>query len=244
MKAILLAAGQGSRLRPLTDDRPKCMVEYQGIPIIDHILGTLRYCAIDDIAIVKGYKAEKLNRPKTRNYVNKEYASTNMVATLFCAEQELDGETIISYTDIIYRPRILKKLLNSNADIAITIDKDWRDLWEARMEDPLSDAETLKLDENNYVLELGKKPEGFADIQGQYMGLIKVSEKGAQQIKTHYQSLDREAVYDGKDFQNMYMTSFLQSLIDSGADVEAIPIYGGWLEIDCVDDLNYVLAPE
>ena len=62
MKAIILAAGQGTRLRPLTNDKPKCLVELANKPLLDHQLSVLRYTGINDIHVVAGYRAEQLNR--------------------------------------------------------------------------------------------------------------------------------------------------------------------------------------
>ena len=134
MKAIVLAAGEGSRLRPLTDDKPKCMVEYKGKPIIDYVLQALAENEIRDVVVVKGYKAERLERSAVRYYVNEDYASTNMVHTLFCAEEEMNDDIIVSYADIVYRPEILSCLLQAPHDFSVVVDKDWRKLWEARME--------------------------------------------------------------------------------------------------------------
>lgn len=238
MRAILLAAGEGKRLRPLTADRPKCMVEYRGTPLIDHILRTLRSCDVTDLWIIKGYLAEVLRREDTEEAVNHEFASTNMVHTLFCAREAIRGDVMISYTDIIYRETVVRALQESPHDISVVVDRDWRALWQARMEDPLSDAETLKLDEEGRILELGKRPRSLDEIEGQYIGLLKLSPAGARAFVEHYDGLDREAMYDGKDFRNMYMTSFIQSLINSGVDVHAVPISGGWLEVDEASDLE------
>ena len=108
-RAVVLCAGQGTRLRPLTDTVPKCMVKFQGHSIIDYILSSLRTCGVDDICLVKGYLADVLMRDGVRYAVNSDFKNTNMVATLFCAEHELehDGDVIISYSDIIYVPQWL-----------------------------------------------------------------------------------------------------------------------------------------
>ena len=121
-----------------------------------------------------GYFCEKIRGDNIKIAINKDYESTNMVKTLFCAEEFInDGEDLlITYGDIIYEPRVLKSLINTNSPIAISIDLDWEKLWQIRMEDPLSDAETLKLKDKIYVEELGKSQE-VVEIQGQYMGLIK-----------------------------------------------------------------------
>ncbi len=223
-KAIVLCAGQGSRLRPLTNKVPKCMVKYKNHCIIDYILASLRKVGVEDICLVKGYLASVLARKDTSSIVNKEYSSTNMVATLFCAEEAFQSgdDVIVSYSDIIYSPEIAQTLVSSTADIAVVIDRQWRALWEARMENPLSDAETLKIDDAGFIAEIGKKTQSYDEIHGQYIGLMKFSGTGVRLLRQHYHSLDKDALYDGKSFDNMYMTTLLQSLIDSGAKVTEI----------------------
>lgn len=242
MKGIILAAGQGVRLRPLTDDRPKCMVEYQGVPLIDRIMDTLAECGVTQQVIVAGYLAEVLARHiRSRNariVTNSDFDSTNMVHSLFCAQDELNGDILISYSDIIYKPEILFAILSCPADLAITIDTEWRSLWQRRMDDPLADAETLQLDDQGCVIDLGRKPRSYDEIQGQYMGLIKISGRIWNQVKAIYHGLDRGRLYDGKRFSQMYMTTFLRELIQSGIACQSVPIQGGWLEIDAPSDLS------
>ena len=112
MKLIILAAGEGKRLRPLTNSVPKCLVEYNGRPIIDYILKTARDCGIKDVAVVNGYKKEKLvEHLKDQDvtfYTNEEFDNTNMVSTLFKAKEFMDSDVIVSYADIIYDNKILE----------------------------------------------------------------------------------------------------------------------------------------
>lgn len=242
MKAIILAAGQGIRLKPLTDDRPKCMVEFNGKPIIDYIVETLLNSNISDITVVNGYKKEVLeNHLKDKDikfYTNARYDSTNMVATLFCAEEEMNDDLIISYADIVYNKDVLNKLKEDKSDFAIIVDKNWKELWQKRMENPLNDAETMKIDHEEFVYELGKKPQSYDEIEGQYIGLIKISKKFLSQVIEYYKKLDKSDMYDGKNFDNMYMTSFIQSLIAYAKKPKAVFIEGGWVEIDSCEDLE------
>ncbi|MBK1652716.1 NTP transferase domain-containing protein [Halorhodospira halochloris] len=239
MRAIILAAGQGTRLRPLTDDRPKCMVELEGKPLLEHQLEVLRGAGIEDIHVVGGYRAEWLQRPDITLHINERFDQTNMVATLFAAESVMAGsdEVIIAYGDIVYEPRVLNALLACNAPVCLTVDRAWRRYWEARMDDPLADAETLKLTDGNRITELGKKPSSYDEIQGQYMGLLKVRADLVPQLPAVWRAMDRDATYDGKDYDNMYMTSFLQHLIDSGWEARAAFVENGWAEVDSEADL-------
>lgn len=241
MKLLILAAGQGKRLMPLTDNKPKCMVEYNGRVIIDSIVDTAKYYGIKDIAIISGYKGEVLERYlKEKNiifYRNQKYSSTNMVSTLFCAKEFMDDDLIITYSDIVYKQEVLKKIIESKDDFSLIIDRKWKELWLKRMDNPLDDAETLKI-KNGKIVEIGKKPRNYDDIQGQYVGLIKISKNILERVKHFYESLDKNTEYDGQNFENMYMTSFIQKIIDNLVSVKPIFIDGGWVEIDSVNDLN------
>lgn len=242
-KVILLAAGMGTRLGLLTKDKPKCMVPYKGQPLIDHILRGISACGLDDISIVGGYQIDVLrDHLKSRHlkfYVNDRFDQTNMVESLFCARQELVGaDVLVSYADIIYRPSVLQALLAAQDGLNIVVDLEWKKLWDMRLNDPLTDAETMKFDRQGRIRELGKKPASLADIQGQYIGLFKFSRNVLPQILKFYDGLDRSAIYDGKDFARMYMTSFLQLLIDRVMPAQAVFIRGGWLEFDTGRDVE------
>jgi len=241
LKAIILAAGQGTRLRPLTNSKPKCMVKYKNKPIINYILDTMKECKIKDIAVVDGYKKSILeNYLQEENitfFTNSEFNTTNMVTTLFKAKEFMNDDIIISYADIIYTKEILEKLMNSNDDLNVVVDKNWKELWSIRMENPLDDAETLKIKDGN-IVELGKRPKNYNDIDGQYIGLIKITKSIIPKLIDFYELLDKNILYDGKDYDNMYMTSLLQLFIDNMINVKPVFIFGGWIEIDSLQDLN------
>ena len=239
-RAIILAAGQGTRLRPLTNERPKCLVELAGRSLLQRQLDVLRGAGLEDITLVGGYRLDQLQATGLPVVENPRYDSTNMVSTLFCAEAVMqeDADLLIAYGDIVYEPRVLEAVLNSRAPVTVAVDREWRRFWAARMDDPLADAETLVLEDGDRVVELGKKPYSYERIHGQYMGLIKVRADQIPAFRRFYVELDRVGEYDGKDFDNMYMTSFIQGLIDTGWDVRAAFTDNGWLEVDTVEDLE------
>jgi choline kinase len=241
MKVIILAAGEGTRLRPYTNDKPKCMVELAGKPLLHRQLDVIKFCGVptNDIALVGGYLKDQLDAPGVNLFVNERFSETNMVSTLFCAESFMaSGEDLlICYGDIVYEPRVLKKLLETDGEVVVAADQDWKRLWSIRMEDPLSDAETFKV-RSGRVVELGKKPDSYDDMQAQYMGLIKVRANKVQEFIDFYHAMNRSQGYDGKDFDNMYMTSFLQYLIDSDWEVSPVYVSNGWLEVDTAAELE------
>ena len=238
LKVIILAAGEGTRLRPYTLDRPKCMVEIEGVSLIDRQLEVLQSEGIDDIVIIGGYKSEMLKRDDIKLKVNARYFETNMVWTLFSAEEELEGDVIVSYGDIVYSKNILKALINSKADIAVTIDKKWEGYWRERNENPLDDAETLKLRKDGTISEIGQKPSSLEEIEGQYMGLMKFSSEGVRQIKSAFHSALESGKLLGKEVENSYMTDLLQFIVSNGGKVTSVQIDEDWVEVDTVEDLH------
>ncbi len=237
LKAIILAAGEGTRLRPYTLDRPKCLVEVDGRSLLDRQLAVLRAEGIQRVVLIGGYREGMLRRDDTESRVNPRYAETNMVWTLFCAEDALEGDILLCYGDIVYSREVLQALLRSKADIAVTIDLDWEAYWRARNEDPLDDAETLKLAEDGRILEIGQKPKSLAEIEGQYMGLMKFTAQGMQLLIKTFHDAKGAGSLRGKPLEKAYMTDMLQAMIDLGYRLESVPVRGGWVEVDTVSDL-------
>ncbi len=240
MRAVILAAGEGARLRPHTLERPKCLVELAGRSLLAHQLAALRRGGASEVSVVTGYRAEQLEALGLATVHNPRYDSTNMVASLMCAESLLDGsrDVLIAYGDIVYEPRVIEAIAACEAPLSTTVDRSWLRLWSLRLDDPLSDAETLTLDRQENILELGGKPSSTDEIEGQYMGLIKVRAGAAPEIVRAYRELDPAGPYDGRDRANMFMTSFLQYLIDHVRPVRAVLVDGGWLEVDTARDLE------
>lgn len=239
MKAIILAAGQGTRLRPYTDDRPKCMVQVNGRPLLSWQLDVLKMAGITDITIIGGYRADRLSFFGVDVATNPRFETTNMVATLFSARDKMiPGEDmLICYGDIMYELRVLEAVTECNAPLCLAADREWKRYWEMRMDDPLSDAETFRMDAEGNVTTLGKKATSMKEIEAQYIGLIRVRGDCVASFLAAYDAMDRDFVYDGKNFDNMYMTSYIHHLIDIGWPVRACLVDNGWLEIDTTEDL-------
>jgi choline kinase len=218
------------------------MVKFRGKPVIDYIISALKKSGINNIVVVDGYRKDVLEQhlagQRIKFITNEFYENTNMVSTLFCALPELNDDIIISYADIIYTHDIIQKLIEDPDEFSVVVDKNWRELWAMRMEDPLRDAETMKIDSEGRIYELGKKPQSYDDIQGQYIGLIKIKKSFIKTFTDYYRGLDKTLMYDGKNFNNMYMTSLIQSVADHVKKPIAVLVEGGWIEIDSVEDLN------
>jgi choline kinase len=241
LKAIILAAGEGNRLRPLTNEKPKCLVNLFGKTLLEWQINVLNKCGIHEIVIVTGYKSEKLQNFSTKIYHNQKYDTTNMVESLFLASKEFESPLIVSYGDIIYEKKVLESLINSPFDISLVIDSKWKKYWEKRFDDPLSDAESLVLN-NNRVMEVGKQVNSYDKICGQYVGLMKFQGPAIEIIKNHYLQKKSEAkngknpMNDSLPFEKSYLTDFLNSMINENIEINAVSIDNGWLELDTISD--------
>jgi choline kinase len=234
MKAIILAAGRGSRMKNLTDERPKCLVELRDKALLDWQLEALRAAGIKEIAIVTGYKRELLINRGLVEFYNARWAETNMVSSLACAKSWLEaGPCIVSYSDIFYSPMAVKSLKACVESLAVTYDPNWLELWRQRFGDPLLDAETFRLTSEHTLAEIGNKPTSLDEVQGQYMGLLRFTPDGWAEFERIRSGL-LPYVCD-----KMHMTGTLQKIIEAKRlSIAAIEYLDKWGEIDSAQDLE------
>lgn len=237
MKALILAAGRGSRMKDLTEDRPKCLVEVRGRCLLDRQLEALRAAGIGAIGIVTGYRRELIaahvQGQGIAEFHNPRWAETNMVSSLECAGEWLEaGPCIVSYSDIFYRPSAVASLMQGSAALAITYDPHWLALWRDRFGDPLLDAETFRLNPDGTLADIGGKPHSVDEVQGQYMGLLRFTPAGWAEFRRIRAQLAPPA----RD--KAHMTGTLQAVIGAGRiPVQAVRYEEEWGEIDSADDL-------
>ena len=241
-KAIIIAAGLGSRLGELTKNLPKCMLDIGGESILRRQLNAYRANGINDISVVRGYQGEKIDYPKLKYYENIDYENNNILNSLFCAEEEIKGNVLISYSDIVFAPHVVERLLDSTADISIVVDVDWRGSYEHRTQHPIEEAENVIFDANHSVQDIGKILTNPGDVHGEFIGLLKLTPKGAEIFKKHF-ARSKKLFWDkqfqrAKTFQQAYITDFLKDMVDLGVPIHSVIIEQGWLEIDTAQDLD------
>lgn len=234
MRAVILAAGRGSRMKGLTDDRPKCLVELNGRPLLERQVAALRGAGCTEVAVVAGYRGDLLEGRGLTVFTNPRWAETNMVVSLTCAAPWLEaGPCLVSYGDIFYTEETVRRLAAADADLAISYDPDWLALWSARFADPLSDAETFRLAADGTVADIGRRPTSLDEVQGQYMGLLRFTPVGWARFTGHLAAVGPEAA------AKLDMTSMLRALIAGGTAVRGVPAEGAWGEVDSASDLAF-----
>lgn len=237
MKAIILAAGRGSRMKNMTNEQPKCLVDLNGKTLLERQLESLKKAGIEDIGIVTGYKHEMLKKYELVEFHNPLWEKTQMVSSLACASEWLKKyECIVSYSDIFYEASAVELLINCDANIAITYDPNWLELWTGRFGDPLLDAETFKLNNDGTLGDIGNKPKTIEEVQGQYMGLLKFTPVGWDKIES-IRSIMKIA-----DRDSIHMTGIMQILIKQFEfEIMTKKYLGKWGEVDSKIDLMYYI---
>jgi len=245
VKAIIIAAGLGSRLKSYTENLPKCMLNFGDKTLLERQLDSYHDCGINDISVVRGYKKEKINYEGLTYYQNDDYENNNILNSLFYAEEALVGNVVVAYSDILFEPAVVKRLLESDADISIVVDIDWQGYYVNREDHPLSEAEKVIFNANNKVLKIGKVLTDKNDVYGEFIGMLKLSTRGAEIFKKHFHR-SKQLFWDqpfqrAKTFQKAYITDMIQEMVDLGVAVHCVIIERGWKEIDTEEDYQKAL---
>ena len=236
MNVFILAAGKGSRLGKISANRPKCLTEISGESLIKRNLTTFNKFNLNPY-LITGFASEKLKPLGLQTIHNLDFDNTNMVWSLYKAIHELDTDFIICYGDIVVSPSIVATLLEAPFEFSVVSDRIWLEYWTQRFDEPLIDAESFSINASGNLVCVGRRAQNVNEIQGQYIGLIKVT--GAARIqftKRLRQFCEDEETY--KIAKKAYMTDFLQTLIDEGVQIKPVFVNGGWIEIDNPNDIN------
>ena len=229
IKAIILAAGRGSRLNQINRELPKGEINVQGKTLIQRHIENLREIGINEIAIVTGYLHDKIQYPECSKYVNQEYSNTNMIYSLFCAKDFMNDDLVILYSDILLDESVYKEIVKNGESISIIVDKDWLNYWKYRFGSEFEqDLEALKI-EGDFIKEIGSNIRAnINEISGRYVGCIYVPK-----IKLNYfKNVDQ--IYS--DYRKVDFTTYLSFVISNGEKVSARLISNGWYEIDTDND--------
>tara|TARA_Y100001970_G_scaffold294127_1_gene447201 strand:+ start:44484 stop:46313 length:1830 start_codon:yes stop_codon:yes gene_type:complete len=236
--AIILAASKGSKLGPLTDEFPKCMVDIRGKPLIKRLVSTLNQCGISNISVVCGYRSDTVDVNNVTKIVNNEFANTGEVSSLNHAIHDISGPCIITYGDILFRPYILESLMSNEGDIVCAVDASWRNV---KHRDPNREVDLVECDKAHTggYLEDGeiqildfKDDQSEIDSGGEFIGLIKVSENGFKEIINQILEMKKLQSINHAD-----IPSLVKAIIKRGVKVNAQYINGHWLDIDDTFDL-------
>lgn len=237
MQAIFLAAGMGKRLGEYTHDNTKCMLEVNGVRLIDRALVALKEVSVSRIVLVVGYKGQNVKDYVGTSYKgipveyveNTIYDKTNNIYSLFLAKDYLLAEdSLLLESDIIFESSIIKKLVNTPYPNLALVDK-----FESWM-----DGTVVKIDENNHIIRLIDKSRfSFDDIDEYYktVNIYKFSKEFSARYYVPFLIAYCSALGD-----NEYYEQVLRIILHlQNAPLKALPLTGErWYEIDDAQDLD------
>ena len=242
MKAIILAAGSDDRLGNLTQGKPKCLIEIEGCSLLEIQINTLHASGIEDIVVVTGYKAEQITIPGLTYYNNPDYESTNVLHSLMCAREELNGDCLILYGDILFEEQMVKRMLESNNHIAVGAMINWPvELYGTEKEH--EKLEIIYIDAENKIKRIGKNLADKYETQAHFTGMVKCSDLGIDFIKRNFERL--KGCYENYSkidiFNKLWLTDLFNEMSELGVPLQCVLFERGWIEINTEQDYEKAL---
>lgn len=242
MKVIIIGAGRGNRIMPYSQNQPKSFTKVNDKSILDRALEDFRQVGVTDVHFIGGYLIDVVKNayPQFKFYHNDEWPDNNILESLFYAEKVMGDGFISCYSDIVFTPEIVKKIVESPHDIILAVDTNWYERYKPRTQHPMGDAEKIKVEREKVVRVSRDIPNQEAD--GEFIGIAKFSPKGAQTLIKHYYKAKKK--FAGKPFKSAptfkkaYLIHLLQEMIEQGVEIHHVTTHGGYFEIDTVQDLQ------
>jgi len=217
------------------------MENINGKTLIQRQISLLQQNGISDIAVVRGFEKEKFHH-KDVNFVNDdEFEEHEQLGSLIAAESEIVGDILIIFGDIIFDSNILNQILDSNNDISIAVDLDWKESYRERTDNPIELAGKILLD-GQKIIQLSERlsVEKKEFSTGEFLGIIKLTSNGSRILRDYLKKLKHHAgrFHDAESFKMAKLTDLLQHLIESNVEIKPIFVKGKWCEIDTPIDLE------
>jgi len=249
MNGIIVAAGLGSRIRPLTDNISKCMLPVKGRTLLEWNMERMRLAGCDNIIVILGHKSDAVESGDAIRILNKDYMNNNILHSLMYARDYLQGEVMISYCDIWVESHVYEKLAAAKESIEIVVDTNWQDYYIGRTEHPIGEAENVFYDNNSRVAEIGKhlEPDNKKKMMcGEFPGLWYMNSIGTEYFCNVFDDINRkisgnEPFQNAKEWRRSYITDLFQEIIDRGFQVNCTTIEKSWAEIDTVQDYERLM---
>jgi len=226
--AVLLCAGGGTRLRPLTDDRPKALIDVGGETILGRAARLLVAAGIDHLVIATGYRAESVRVALAGSEIgvsfchNADFESTQNSVSLYRCAEVLDGRSFFKLDgDLLFHPEVIARLERDPGPLSVAVDTS-----------AILGAEEMKvITEGNAIRAFGKELEP-ARCSGESIGIERIAERASTEL---FRALARAsgAGRTGLYYEDVYGELIAEGLVARAVDVSDLP----WTEIDTPDDL-------
>lgn len=225
MKALILVAGHGSRLRPAIGDTPKSLVEVGGMALLDRQIETMTSLGIERICLATGYR-HPVFEERYGDRVDYRYNpffkdSNNIISFLFARDWVANSDLVVCYGDLLYEPGVLRAAMAAPAAIGLAVDRS-----------KVEDGHALVRVQEGKIAQVGRSVAA-ASADARFIGLARYSREGLAQLLPAMET----AVQNGK--RDEYYIAGVQALIDEGYRAEPIDVTGHrWMELDFPEDLE------
>ncbi len=228
MKGIILAAGKGDLHLSTEESIPKCLSKYdENLTVLDKILYSLNSNGISNVSLVGGFEIEKImsRYPGLKYYYNEKWEDTKSLYSLLKAMCEFSDDIVISYSDIVYNPTVIEKLIDNTNDIVLAYDSVWTKRYEGRTDSYLKEAEKIFMVDKSYTVS---KNGSYKDSIGEFAGLMVIK----KQVFSKLEEIILDLLKRGEDS----IIDLVKELsVFSGVDL--VDIKGHWAELDSSQDL-------
>ncbi|MGH8230068.1 MAG: phosphocholine cytidylyltransferase family protein, partial [Steroidobacteraceae bacterium] len=249
--AVVLAASRGKGLEAVTADRPKVMLPIAGKPLLRWLIDAFKKESINEITVVGGYRADAIDTAGVRLVINERYEQTGELASLACAIDAVESDTVFAYGDLLFRSYVLRDLVESDAEFAVVVDssptgennRTVRDFAYCSRRDDRGLFGTPVLLER--VFSATDAATGTASAQdgvpgvsevaahGRWIGMLKVSRTGLSRLKEVLGELRARP-----DFDTLDVPRLLNALIAQGALIEVQYVHGHWCGVNDLEDFR------
>jgi len=237
--AVIVAAGFERNLWPLNSDRPKAMLDIRGKSLLERQVEILKKAGIDRIAVVTGYKREKISAPGIVTYYNPQFKDTHILHSLFRAEAEMQDKFLFLYGDVLFEEHIVEKLMRSRRDINLAVRRGL-----APGQDSSKRERDWAIADDDHVKAIGHHLGKGSNAE--FIGLAYFSKRGARTLRETYHHIEkrnaRAPFYNAPNFQKAQFTDMIQELLARKEKVNAVAVQSGWLEIDTFSDYQRAWA--
>ncbi|MGI4953265.1 MAG: phosphoenolpyruvate mutase [Janthinobacterium lividum] len=232
-RAVVLAASRGSGLESLTEDRPKCMIDVRGRPLLQHLVETLSAAGVRDVTVVRGYRKDAVALAGIRTADNDDFETTGEAASLARAADRLTGDSVVVYGDVLFRRYILDGMLTVPGDIVIAVDAKGG----TQGARPAHARDLVRTDRAYSSDDMEERPTRLletaaqGETHGEWIGLLRATPAGSALIRAELEAMRADGTLDGADM------AALLGRIAARHPVGVHYVTGHWLDVDSMMDL-------
>jgi choline kinase len=242
MRALIIGAGRGKRLMPMTQDAPKCYAEIRGRRLLDWALEAFRAASLTEICFIGGYHLDTVRRdyPQLTFRHNHDWEHNNILLSLMYAEDLMEEGFVCCYSDILFTSDVVRRVVDHPGDIALSVDTQWLDRYQHRTQHPPTDAEKVTV-LGDRVTRVHREipPE---DAHGEYTGIAKFTAAGARTLRAHFHEARQK--FAGKPFreaalfERAYLILLFQEMVEAGVTIGHADTPGNYMEVDTQQDFE------